>query len=93
MAQWQKTTSVADIKAEEYLQKLAKKKEVQCMFTLKKMRCFYQFLPFLALTEAFCSFQEAQEKLMELDRLSNELDAFIEKTKHATIEESEVQIF
>ena len=54
---------------------------------------FYQFLPFLALTEAFCSFQEAQEKLMELDRLSNELDAFIEKTKHATIEESEVQIF
>ena len=30
---------------------------------------------------------------MELDRLSNELDAFIEKTKHATIEESEVQIF
>ena len=33
MAQWQKTTSVADIKAEEYLQKLAKKKEVQCMFT------------------------------------------------------------
>ncbi|RMX45931.1 hypothetical protein pdam_00011044 [Pocillopora damicornis] len=61
MVQWQKTTSVADIKAEEYLQKLAKKKE------------------------------EAQEKLMELDRLSNELDAFIEKTKHATIEESEAQ--
>ena len=60
---------------------------------IKKMRCFYQFLPFLALTEAFCSFQEAQEKLMELDRLSNELDAFIEKTKHATIEESEVHIF
>ena len=30
---------------------------------------------------------------MELDRLSNELDAFIEKTKHATIEESEVHIF
>ena len=30
---------------------------------------------------------------MELDRLSNELDAFIEKTKHATIEESEVPIF
>ena len=22
----------------------------------EKMRCFYQFLPFLALTEAFCSF-------------------------------------
>ncbi|XP_058968068.2 CXXC-type zinc finger protein 1-like [Pocillopora verrucosa] len=61
MAKWQKSTSVADIKAEEYLQKLAKKKE------------------------------EAQEKLMELDRLSNELDAFIEKTKHATIEESEAQ--
>ena len=35
MAQWQKTTSVADIKAEEYLQKLAKKKEVQSMFTWK----------------------------------------------------------
>lgn len=61
MAQWQKTTCVANCKAEEFLQKLAKKKE------------------------------EAQEKLMELDRLSNELDAFIEKTKHATVEESEAQ--
>lgn len=35
-------------------------------------------------------FQEAQEKLLELDRQSNKLDAFIEKSKNATIEESEV---
>ena len=73
--------------------KTGKKERGTVYVYIKKMRCFYQFLPFLALTEAFCSFQEAQEKLMELDRLSNELDAFIEKTKHATIEESEVQIF
>ena len=54
------------------------------------------FLPIstlLGFDRSIVPFQEAQEKLMELDRLSNELDAFIEKTKHATIEESEVQIF
>ena len=36
-------------------------------------------------------FQEAQDKLWELDRLSNKLDAFVEKTKNATIEETEVR--
>ncbi|XP_068759395.1 CXXC-type zinc finger protein 1-like [Montipora capricornis] len=35
--------------------------------------------------------QEAQNKLLELDRLSNELDAFVEKTKNAAIEETETQ--
>lgn len=35
-------------------------------------------------------FQEAQDKLLELDRLSSQLDAFVEKTKNATIEETEV---
>ncbi|KAL9959895.1 hypothetical protein ACROYT_G033268 [Oculina patagonica] len=35
--------------------------------------------------------QEAQEKLLELDRQSNKLDAFIEKSKNATVEESETQ--
>jgi len=61
MAQWKKTESVADHKAEEFLTNLAKRKE------------------------------EAQEKLLELDRQSNKLDAFIEKSKNATIEESEAQ--
>ena len=40
--------------------------------------------------QAFHFFSEAQEKLLELDRQSNKLDAFIEKSKNATIEESEV---
>ena len=41
MAQWQKTTSVADIKAEEYLQKLAKKKEVLTVYVyIKKNEMF-----------------------------------------------------
>ena len=93
MAKWQKSTSVADIKAEEYLQKLAKKKEVQSMFCMKKWDVFTNFYPSWLWQKHSVPFQEAQEKLMELDRLSNELDAFIEKTKHATIEESEVQIF
>jgi len=35
--------------------------------------------------------QEAQDKLLELDRLSSQLDAFVEKTKNATIEETETQ--
>lgn len=39
----------------------------------------------------FNFFQEAQDKLLELDRLSNELEAFVEKTKNATIEETEVK--
>ncbi|XP_015755401.1 PREDICTED: uncharacterized protein LOC107334950 [Acropora digitifera] len=34
--------------------------------------------------------QEAQNKLLELDRLSNELDAFVERTKSAVVEETEV---
>lgn len=40
----------------------------------------------------FDFFQEAQDKLLELDRLSNELEAFVEKTKNATIEETEVKV-
>ena len=88
MAQWQKTTCVADHKAEELLQKLSKKKEVLCMFTINWELCF--FFRIAHLTETCFSFQEAQEKLLELDRLSNELDAFIEKSKNATVEESEV---
>lgn len=61
VAEWKKTPSVADLKAEETLKELSKKK------------------------------QEAQDKLLELDRLSNELEAFVEKTKNATIEETEAQ--
>jgi len=30
--------------------------------------------------------------LLELDKLSNELEAFVEKTKNATIEETEVKV-
>ncbi|XP_067030813.1 CXXC-type zinc finger protein 1-like isoform X3 [Acropora muricata] len=59
MAEWKKTPSYADAKAEETLKELAKKK------------------------------QEAQNKLLELDRLSNELDAFVERTKSAVVEETE----
>ena len=36
------------------------------------------------------TFQEAQNKLLELDRLSQELDAIVEKAKTATIDEQEV---
>ncbi|XP_067030812.1 CXXC-type zinc finger protein 1-like isoform X2 [Acropora muricata] len=61
MAEWKKTPSYADAKAEETLKELAKKK------------------------------QEAQNKLLELDRLSNELDAFVERTKSAVVEETETQ--
>ena len=60
---------------------------------MKKWDIFTNFYPSWLWQKHSVPFQEAQEKLMELDRLSNELDAFIEKTKHATIEESEVQIF
>ncbi|XP_015760472.1 PREDICTED: CXXC-type zinc finger protein 1-like [Acropora digitifera] len=59
MAEWKKTPSYADAKAEETLKELAKKK------------------------------QEAQNKLLEVDRLSNELDAFVERTKSAVVEETE----
>ncbi|XP_015749724.1 PREDICTED: CXXC-type zinc finger protein 1-like, partial [Acropora digitifera] len=61
MAEWKKTPSYADAKAEETLEELAKKE------------------------------QEAQNKLLELDRLSNELDAFVERTKSAVVEETETQ--
>lgn len=46
---------------------------------------FYIFVPFGVP-------QEAQDQLLELDRLSNELDAFVEKTKNATVEETEVRV-
>ena len=45
-----------------------------------------------SLFDVFGCPQEAQERLLELDRLCHQLDAVIEKSKNATVEEHEVKM-